>query len=227
VSKELEPYIETLGSCALFSGIAPDQLLTLLTCLNAQQRWYRKGAFILRVGNPAREVCVVLAGSTHVIQEDYWGNRSIINRCAPGDPFAESFCCAQSKSLPVSVVAATACRVLFLDYQRVIGVCTSVCGFHNRLVGNMLHVLAVKGVALTQKLEDVTQRSTQEKLRSYLSRQALQTGGNSFTIPFNRQELADYLSVERSALSNVLSHMARAGLLRYHKNRFELLEAEV
>ena len=219
----LQRHEQVLRRCALFGDIDPQQLFVLLGCLGATERRYRKGEFILRAGEAAAQVGVLLAGTAHVIQEDYWGNLSIVTRAEPSDLFAESFCCAGVGQLPVSVLSIQACEVLFLDFNRIIDICSSACGFHNALIKNMLQILAQKSVILTSKIEDLTQRTTREKLLSYLSRQALGTGVGRFTIPFNRQELADYLSVDRSALSSELAKMQSDGLLRYRKNEFELL----
>jgi CRP-like cAMP-binding protein len=222
-AKKLESYDAILRSCELFGDIAPEQLYVLLDCLGATKRRFRKGEFILRAGDAAEAVGIVLVGSAHVIQEDYWGNRTIITRIEPGGLFAEAFCCAGIEQLPVSVVSLEETEVLFVDFNRIISVCSSACGFHNSLIKNMLQILARHNVTLTRKLEDVTQRTTREKLLSYFSRQALAAGSERFEIPFNRQELADYLSVDRSALSNELSKMQTEGLLRFRKNEFELL----
>jgi CRP-like cAMP-binding protein len=219
----LQQYAPTLAQCGLFAGIAPEQLLALLDCLGTRRRDYRKGEFIVRAGECGDSVGILVEGSADVIREDFWGNRAIITRLGPSDLFAEAFVCAGIERLPVSVVSLDATTVLFLDFRRIIGVCSSACAFHSSLVGNMLRVLASKNVALTRKLEDLTQRSTREKLLSYLSRQATEAHSASFTIPFNRQELADYLGVERSALSAEMSRMQAAALIRYHKNHFELL----
>ncbi|MDR2492075.1 MAG: Crp/Fnr family transcriptional regulator [Coriobacteriales bacterium] len=225
----LPGHLETLGRCALFDRVGPEHLIDLLGCLGALRHEYRKGTFVLAAGQPVRSLGIVLEGAVNVVQEDYWGNRNVVSHCVPSDLFAESFCCAGVKQLPVSVVATEQCEVLFIDFGRIINVCTNACSFHNGLVQNMLQVLAVKSVALTQKLEDVTQRTTREKILSYLSRAALAAGESgpdaAFVIPYNRQELADYLSVDRSALSAELSRMAQAGLLRYDRNRFELLSS--
>jgi CRP-like cAMP-binding protein len=215
-------HIALLEQCALFAGIAPDKLLALLGCLGANEGHFGRGEMMLRVGQPVNSVGVLVAGSAHVIQEDYWGNRAILTRVEPGELFAESFCCARTERLPVSVLALEDSAALFLDFYKIINVCTNACGFHNTLIKNMLQVLAKKSVALTRKLEDVTQRTTRDKLLSYLSQRALETASSSFSIPFNRQQLADYLAVDRSALSAELSRMQAAGLLRYHKNHFEL-----
>lgn len=219
----LREYEATLQRCELFEEIDPDQLFALLDCLGATKRSYQKGAFILRANEAVEEVGILLGGSAHIIHEDYWGNRAIIACIEPGDLFAEAFCCAKIEQLPVGVVGLEDTEVLFLDFNRIISVCSSACVFHNDLIKNMLQILARNNVNLTRKLEDVTQRTTREKLLSYLSRRALQAGGGRFEIPFNRQELADYLSVDRSALSSELSKMQAEGLLRYHRNEFELL----
>jgi CRP-like cAMP-binding protein len=223
VPEQLKKYETLLQSCALFNGIESDQLFKLLECLGATQHARAKGDFILRAGDPPSWVGVVLEGSAHIIQEDFWGNRSIVARALPGDLFAESFCCAATDQLPVSVVALEPTKILTLDFNRIVSLCSSACGFHNALIKNMLKVIASKSVELTRKLEDVSQRTTKEKLLSYLSRQALAKDARRFDIPFNRQELADYLSVDRSALSGELSKMQSEGILSYQKNHFELL----
>ncbi|MDR1712774.1 MAG: Crp/Fnr family transcriptional regulator [Coriobacteriales bacterium] len=216
-------HIPVLSTSPLFAGIAETDLPALLGCLGAEEHDYLRDEFILRAGRPITSVGVLVAGGAHIIQEDYWGNRAIIARVTPGDLFAESFCCAHVSELPVSVQALADSQVLFLDFNRILGVCSNACNFHSTLLRNMLQVLAEKSVQLTGKLKDVSQRSTREKLLSYLSRCALACGASSFDIPFNRQELADYLAVDRSALSAEISRMQQDGLLRYHKSHFELL----
>ncbi|MDR2109378.1 MAG: Crp/Fnr family transcriptional regulator [Coriobacteriales bacterium] len=221
----LQQNLPTLTRCDLFKGVAAEQLLALLDCLGTRVRSYHKGEFILRAGECGESVGVLIEGSADVIREDFWGNRAIIARLLPADLFAEAFVCAGVERLPVSVVSLNTTTVLFLDFKRIIGVCSAACAFHSSLIGNMLRVLASKNVNLTRKLEDLTQRSTREKLLSYLSRQAAGAGRASFAIPFNRRELADYLGVDRSALSAEMSRMRDAGLIRYRKNHFELLQA--
>jgi len=209
-------------ACTLFAGIADDDLLTMLNCLSAREARYKKGAYIFSAEDEATCAGIVAAGSVHVIKEDYWGNRAILAQVPAGGLFAESFSCAGVKTLPVSVVAAEDAAVLLVDYRRVVATCTNACAFHTALIANMLRVIAEKNVALTEKLEHVTQRSTRAKLLSYLSEQAKESGSGAFDIPFNRQELADYLSVERSGMSAELCRMRDEGLLEFRKNHFEL-----
>jgi CRP-like cAMP-binding protein len=222
-------------SCPLFTGIAEADLEALLSCLGARHQAFERGEYLYHAGDPAHNVGVVLGGAVLVIQEDYGGGRSIVAHVSPGELFAEALASAEVAEMPVSVCAAENCEVLLINYARIVTSCSSACGFHSRLVRNMMGILARNNVRLTRKIAHVTQRSTREKVLSYLSDQAMAAGclpglpggggqgTANFEIPFNRQELADYLAVDRSALSSELSHMQEAGIIRYHRNNFELL----
>jgi len=177
---------------------------------------------VLASGKKSDSVGVVLSGAVHVIREDFWGRRTLMARIEPCGLFGEAFACAEGEAIPFSVVAAEASDVLFVQSRRILTSCPSACGFHTTLIKNLTLTLAGKNIALTQKLKHLTQPSTREKLLSYLSEQAQSARSKSFDIPFNREELADYLSVERSAMSAELSRMRRDGLVRYQKNHFEL-----
>ncbi|MDR2180334.1 MAG: Crp/Fnr family transcriptional regulator [Synergistaceae bacterium] len=211
-----------LRSCPLFFGIEESGLGTLFACLSAVRRRFEKNGFVFAADERADFMGIVLSGAVHVLREDFWGNREILTRVEPGGLFAEAFACADVEKLPVSVMAAEESEILFVNSRRILMLCPSACGFHGVLIRNLARTLAEKNVMLTQKLEHVTRRTTREKLLSYLSGQAKRAGGNIFDIPFSRQELADYLSVDRSALSAELSRMRNEDLLRWHRNHFEL-----
>ena len=213
---------ESIGTCPLFKGIERGELKALLQCLGVKQSIYHKDEFIFREAEPAVYVGIVLSGGTNVIQEDFWGNRTILTHVEPGGLFGEAFSCAGTKHLPVSVIAAEKSEIMLIDYRKISSVCTAACDFHSRMIANMMGILANKNILLTRKMEHISKRTTRDKLLSFLSAQAIQAGNNEATIPFNRQELADFLCVERSALSRELSGMKRDGLLDYDKNRFVL-----
>ena len=217
-------YPNILKKCPLCAGIAEGDLDALLTCLGAVQKTCAKDGFVLRAGDPAGAVGIVLAGALHIVQEDFWGKRAILARLAPGDLFGEAFACAGIKRLPVSVAATENAQIMLLDYRKIIAPCPKACAFHAVLVGNMLRILARKNVLLVHKIEHLTRRSTREKLLSYLSAQAREVGQSSFVIPLNRQELADYLAVDRSAMSSELSKMQAEGILTFKRNEFELFK---
>ncbi len=215
---------DVLKKCPLCAGIADDELGALLDCLRAAPKSYAKDDFVFLAGERAGAMGIVLSGVLHIVQEDFWGRRAILARLPPGELFGEAFACAGLERLPVSVLAAEAAEILLLDYGKIIAPCARNCSFHARIINNMLRILARKNVMLVQKIEHLTRRSTREKLLSYLSGRARETGQNSFAIPFNRQELADYLAVDRSAMSNELSKMRDEGILDFSRNEFELFK---
>ena len=209
--------------CVLFQGINANEVEPMLGCLKARERTYEKGEYIYRIGDETTALGVVISGKALVENEDYWGNVNILVAAVPGDMFAEAFACMPDEASRVNVVADTDCTVVLMDVSRIVGTCTSACAFHQRIIRNLLTVLARKNLAITQKNEHLTKRSTREKVLSYLSSQSRQVGSSSFDIPFNRQQLADYLSVERSALSSCLGKMQKDGVIRFRKSHFELL----
>lgn len=206
----------------LFDGIKEDDRSEMLKCLNAKKKQYKKGSTVLGRGGRTSEMGMVLEGSVHMVKDDFWGNRSILGQASPGQMFGEVYACLPWQELEVDVIAAEDTEVLFLDVGRILTVCSSACSFHTRLIRNLLMILAEKNLMLTHKMEHMAQKSTRDKVLSYLSMEAEKQGGPEFAIPFNRQQLADYLSVDRSAMSRELSRMKAEGLLDYHRNRFRL-----
>lgn len=200
-----------------------EEVEAVLSCLSARQESYNKNQFVLHVGETVRAPGLVISGSVHIIKEDFWGNRSILAKAETGQLFGEVYACVQSEALEVSVIASEPVKVLFLDMARVLHVCSSACEFHTELIHNLMQVLAHKNLMLTRKIEHLAQRTTREKLLSYLSGESLRNGSAAFDIPFNRQQLADYLAVDRSAMSNELSKMNAEGLIEYNKNHFILI----
>lgn len=215
-------YLPVFMKCPLFSGIETDKIDTILPCLQASVHKAEKNSFILSEGDRVETVGLVLSGSVHIINEDYWGRKDILSQLGPGELFAESFSCAQAERLPVSVYAAETTDYMLLNCRKIITTCSNACVFHAQLIANMMQIMARKNILLMQKIEQLSKRSTREKLLAYLSAQAQKTGKNSFSIPFNRQELADYLSVDRSAMSSELGKMRTEGLLDFERNQFRL-----
>lgn len=218
----MEKKLFILKKCPLFLGISENNIGELLNCLNAKEIKKKKGDVIFAAGSCPEYIGIVLEGSVHIIQEDYWGNRIILTAVQAGGLFGEAFSCAEADVLPVSVLTQNDCKALLIDCKRILTVCSSSCVFHSGLIRNLMKILANKNILLTQKIEHITKKSTREKVLSYLSECAVSAGTNSFTIPFNRQELAEYLSVERSALSNTLCKMRDEGIIQFNKNKFLL-----
>ena len=217
---------EKIKNSPLFRGIDESQLASLLACLTAVKRRYRKDELIFVAGEKPISVGIVLSGSVRVLQEDFWGNRTILAHIESSGLFGEAFSCAEQVALPVSVIACEATEIMLIDYRKIITTCSSACVFHTQLVMNMMRILAKKNILLTKKLEYLSKRTTREKLLSFLSAQAVSAKSTIVEIPFNKTELAEYLCVDRSALSRELSAMKAEGLLQYDKNSFELFQVE-
>lgn len=205
-----------MTSSPLFRDIAPADLASLLDCLDARERAYEKGVWLLRRGEWTDRLGLVLSGTVHILREDFWGSRSIVGLAGPGEIFAESYALA-GEPLEVSVLAASDARVLFLRVETAL----TGCG---QLTRNLTALLAEKNLTLTRKMRHMARRTTREKLLSYLSAQALRSGGPEFDIPMDRQQLADYLAVDRSAMSAALGKLRDEGVLEFRKNHFRLLE---
>lgn len=213
----------SLSKTALFRGATPQEVEGMLTCLNAERRHFSKGQMICRTGDVAASLGLVLSGSVLIENDDIWGNATVLDSVGPGHIFAEAYACAPGEPLMVNVVAAGPAEVLFLNMNRVLQVCPHACAHHNKLIRNLLSISAQKNLNLSRKIFHTSSKSIRGRLLSYLSYQAVRTGSRSFTIPFNRQQLADYLNVDRSALSNELSKMQKEGLLQVDKSHFHLL----
>lgn len=218
----MKKYLQLLKKTRLFYGIEEDELETMMGCLSAEIRNYQKGEYVFRRGECITNVAMLLEGSIHIQKEDYWGNLSILNEISEGELFGEVYACLGNEGILNNAVSVKNSTVLLLNVNRILTTCPSACQFHGRLIRNLLSVLALKNKALTHKLEHMSQRSTREKLLSYLSEQSLKAGCPSFDIPFNRQQLADFLSVDRSAMSNALCKMRDEGILEFDRNHFLL-----
>ncbi len=218
----MKEFFSVIRSSQLFSGISEDELEAMLNCLDTRKTSFPKDTFLLRVGDTAESIGFVLSGSVLVIQEDIWGNRNILSKAGAGQTFAAAYACAPGSVLNVSVVAETAVTVMFLNVKRVLDICPSACAHHSRIIRNLIGELAAKNLRFGEKLTHMGQRTTRAKLMSYFSAEAQRLGSYEFDIPFSRQQLADYLAVERSGLSLELGKMKNDGLLEFHKNHFVL-----
>jgi len=216
-----------LCASPLFQGISAEELDSLAKCLGCTYRAYKKDEVVYHAGDFVREIGIVLDGRVHMVKDDAWGNSNIIAAISDGGMFAEAVVCGGVGILPVTIWAAADTEVMFVDFQRIISACTSACVFHTLLIRNMIGVFARKNMMLVGKMEHITKRTTRDKLLSYLSEQARLRDSNSFEIPFDRQELADYLSVERSALSAEMSRLKADGIINYRKSQFALIGAHI
>jgi len=216
----MQKKMDVLLKCPLFAGIVPEDMAAMLACLHARDKAVSKGEIILSEGAPADLIGVVLSGVVQVIREDYFGNRSMMAKLGPSDLFAEAFALAGVEAMPVTVMAAEDCEVMLINVERIMHPCSGGCGFHQQMIYNLMRILALKNLACNRKIEVTSKRTTRDKLMSYLMLEAKRKRSDSFSIPFDRQELADYLEVDRSGLSSEIGKLRREGVLECERSRF-------
>ena len=222
----MEKYFAILSRCPLFAGVVPEEMGLMLNCLGAREREIPKGEPVFLEGDPAGFIGVALEGAVQVVRDDYYGTRSVLTVIQPGDIFGEAFSCAGVETMPVSAFALKGSKILWLDCKRMLTVCSNACQFHNRMVANLLQAVARKNLALSRKIQFMSQRTTKEKIMAYLLDQAKTQGSSEFTIPHDRQALADFLGVERSAMSAEIGKLKKAGILECKGPWFRLRDTE-
>lgn len=218
----MKKYVPILKRTKIFAGVGDSEIESMLSCLGARLKSYKKGEYVFRQGEHISDITVLAEGRLYIQKDDYWGNRSILGEITVGEMFGEAYVAYDSGALLNDVVAVENSAVIFFDVKRILTSCSNACRFHALVVQNLFFAISEKNRKLVQKLSHMSKRTTREKLISYLSEQAKKQNSGSFTIPFNRQQLADFLSVDRSAMSNELCKMRDEGLLEFDKNRFKL-----
>lgn len=219
----MKNYIPALKKCGLFEEIEEENLTAMLDCLGAKVFSVKKDMTIFCEGTPAKYIGLILSGAVQMVQDDFYGNRSIVTSIGENGLFGESFACAGITSLPVSFIASKDCEIMLIDCKRITNTFCNACSFHKQVIFNLLHLVARKNLDFHQKIEITSKRSTKEKLMTYLLSVAKQTGSSSFTIPYDRQALADYLGVERSAMSAEIGKLRKEGIIECQKSHFTIL----
>lgn len=209
---------------SLFEGIPPEERRTVLTCMGYCVKTFPKGSFIALEEEIFHHIGIILSGTVDMVKEDLWGNRTMLMRLKKNEVFGETFACGREKSASASFQAAESSEILFMPFCRIMHSCSQSCAFHHRLTENMVGIMANKNRELMRKVEIVTKRTTREKLLAYLSIQGQLRGASVFDIPLSRVELAEYLCVDRSAMTRELMKMKKEGLIDYQKNRFTMKE---
>lgn len=219
----MKEFAHIVEQCPLFHGIRLEDLNAMLGCIGGRKITVAKGQAVCREGDAATHVGMVLEGAVRLEREDYYGNRSIVAHIGPAELFGETYACAGIQALPISVVADEASTVLLMDCRRITTTCSSACAFHSRIIFNLLKLVATKNLVYDQKIQITSKRTTREKLMAYLLSQAKLTSSNTFTIPYDRQELADYLEVDRSGLSAEISKLRKEKIIESEKSTFTIL----
>lgn len=214
---------EQYSNLPLFAGIKMCELAPMLQCLGGVTKTYKKGAFIALAREEIKYVGVVLSGTVHMLHEDSWGDKSILAVIRSGGLFGETFACGSDLISCVTFQAAEDTRALVLPFHKVLHSCTQACPFHHRLIENMATMLADKNFQLMEKLQVTSKKILRKKLMTYFSFVAQHAGSRTFTLPFSRTELADYVCADRTALTRELSRMKEDGLIDFKHNTFTIL----
>lgn len=221
----MEKYLFVLKGCPFFSGMTEAEILNILRCVDATILNKQREEYIFRAGESTQVMGLVLKGSVLIIQEDLWGHRNIMAKITAGDFFAEPYAATPGSVLNISVVANEDAEILLLNVNRLLSVCPTACTHHTKLIRNLVSVLANKVLMFNNKITHMSKRSTREKLLSFLSSESIRQGKLSFDIPYDRQQLADYLCVERAAMSVELGKLKKEGILDTDKNHFVLFKS--
>ena len=214
--------LSSIQGYELFDGMSLEEANAMMECLDGHVISRDKGAAIFVEGSHATRFGVVLSGSLVVVKDGLDGKRSIIKRIGEKELVAAAQTFSGVKTMRVRVEADAPSKVLILNAERVGAPCCNACAFHTRLVRNVMRILAAKTLELNAKIEILSHRTTEDRLLAYLRSFADKCGKSEFDIHFDRQQLADFLCVERSALSAEISRLARAGSFDCHKNHFKL-----
>lgn len=216
--------IDFLMNLPIFYNLKKEEIINILKFFNYSKEDFEKNNFIFEIGKPISKIGIILSGEINIIKEDFWGNRNILNKFKSGEIFGEVFALAKVSPNNILVETSQNSKILFLDLTNF-----SIDNENNsseilKFLSNIFKISLKKNILFTEKLEHITKKTIREKIISYLSTEALKNRSNSFFIKFDRQELADYLFVERSALSRELSSMKKGGLIEYNKNYFTLIK---
>ncbi len=218
--------IEILKRTKLFTNINEGEIEKLLKCLKSYRKNYSKGDFIFIAGNNTPGVGIVISGEAQIIKENILGDSTIIALLKSGDMFGETFACMKMKEIPVSVISSDKSDVLFIDIDNIIHTCPSSCSFHSQLISNMLYIIAEKNILLNQKMSYITHKTIRNRLEAFFLDIIEKKGSYTFTLPYNRNELADYLCADRSAMSRELFKMQSDGIIKINKKNIQWLEKQ-
>lgn len=213
-----------LSKTKLFCGLSEKEIAHLLECINAYEKIFSKGETILRAGECTNEIGLVLSGSVNIVVHLYWGSMRIFGHISKGDIFAENYAAIPDRALMCNVISNEDSSILFINFKKLLSTCLNGCAFHEKIIKNLFSISANKSLALSSRMMHTAPYTIREKIILYLSEESIKNASSHFKIPFNREELANYLGVDRSALSAELGKMKKENLIEFYKNEFILKE---
>lgn len=218
----MQNYYNQIKNSPLFFGLSEEELKAMLECFNARIKTYENEEIIIRQGDLITNIYLVLEGCVNIEKDSYWGRRIIVTQLGTNDNIALAFVASKNIESSIDAISVGKTKLLILTYEKCTTMCQNVCIKHKRLINNLFEILSKENIELIQKIENISQKTIREKLLTYFSNEARKNKSNIFEISFNRQDLADYLNIDRSAMSFELSKMQKEGLIAFEKNKFAL-----
>ena len=220
----MEKYYNQIKNSPVFFGLSEEELKNMLECFNARIKTFEDGEFIIRQGEMVKNIYLVLDGAVNIEKDTYWGRRIIVTKLGINENIALAFVASKNIESSIDAVSVGNTKLLILSYEKCTTMCQNVCTKHRLLINNLFEILSKENIELLQKIENISQKTIREKLLTYFSNEAKRNKSNIFEIPYNRQDLADYLNIDRSAMSFELSKMQKDGLIKTEKNKFCLIK---
>ena len=218
----MEKYLSKIKKSPLFTGITEEELSKMLVCFGGTIKNYESGDMIIRQGDIVSKIYMILEGSVYIEKDSYWGRRIIVQKLNELNNIALGLVASKNIESTVSAVCSKNAIILSLNFNKCSTMCTNACNHHVALIQNMFKILSKENIELLEKIENISQKSIRDKLLTYLSNESIKNKSSNFEINFNRQELADYLNIDRSAMSFEMSKLKNEGLIDFEKNRFTL-----
>lgn len=222
-----DSYCNVLSTCVLFHGIIPDEISQMLSCIAPRAAEYAKGDLMIKATDPMNEIGIVVAGTVAITKETPLGERIVLNKISAGGIFGEVAALSDSPFSPATIFAVEKCTVLFILPERILTPCQKVCSWHRQLIANLIHLVAGKALYLNRKIDYLTIKSMRGKLCTYLYERYQKTNSMQITLPYHRNELAEFLNVSRPSMSRELGRMRDEGILAFHGDAFELLNLDL
>lgn len=218
----MQNYYNQIKNSPIFFGLSEEELKEMLSCFHARVKTYENGEMIIRQGDVISNIYLILEGNVNIEKDSYWGRRIIVSQLGINDNIALAFVASKNVESSIDAISVGKSKLLILKYEKCTTMCQNVCTKHKLLINNFFEILSKENIELIQKIENISQKTIREKLLTYFSNEARKNKSNIFEIPYNRQDLADYLNIDRSAMSFELSKMQKENLIKYEKNKFML-----
>lgn len=218
----MEKYYPKIKNSPLFFGLKDDELTKMLKCFNGYVKTYENNEMIIRQGDIISKIYLILDGEVNIEKESYWGRRIIIQKLYANNNIGLSLVASKNVESNINAICVNSALVLILNYEKCSTMCQNACYHHSVLIRNLFKILSKENIELVEKIENISQKTIRDKILTYLSNESIKHKTSSFEIQFNRQELADYLNIDRSAMSFELSKLKKEGVIDFHKNKFAL-----